>query len=103
MILWCSDYADVLLMKAEALLRTNDAAGALAIVNSIRAKRGVADLGALDARLCLMKEAEKCIGKAYRRQDLIRFGKFLQAMAGKGCGWRYSKSFIPNSKQSIGS
>ncbi|MEJ7680923.1 MAG: RagB/SusD family nutrient uptake outer membrane protein [Segetibacter sp.] len=40
-------YADVLLMKAEAMLRTGDAAGALAIVNLIRAKRGAAALGSL--------------------------------------------------------
>ena len=33
-------YADVLLMKAEALLRNGDAPGALIVVNTIRAKRG---------------------------------------------------------------
>ena len=43
-------YADVLLMKAEALLRTNNAAGALAIVNSIRTKRGATALGSVDLR-----------------------------------------------------
>ena len=39
-------YADVLLMKAEALLRSGNAGAALTIVNSVRAKRGVGNLAA---------------------------------------------------------
>jgi hypothetical protein len=40
-------YADVLLMKAEALLRSNNEAGALAVVNQVRAARGVPALTSL--------------------------------------------------------
>ncbi|MEO7398598.1 MAG: RagB/SusD family nutrient uptake outer membrane protein, partial [Ilumatobacteraceae bacterium] len=40
-------YSDVLLMKAEAQLRTNNAAAALVIVNSIRINRGATALGSV--------------------------------------------------------
>ena len=40
-------YADVLLMKAEALLRKGSAAAALTIVNDLRTVRGATPLGAL--------------------------------------------------------
>jgi hypothetical protein len=72
-------YADVLLMKAEALLRSGNAAGALPIVNSIRAKRGVADLAAVDLNVLLDERGREMYWEGYRRQDLIRFGKYLAA------------------------
>ncbi|HRI58512.1 MAG TPA: RagB/SusD family nutrient uptake outer membrane protein [Saprospiraceae bacterium] len=72
-------YADVLLMKAEALLRTNDAAGALAIVNDLRTKRGATTLGALTADDLLKERGRELYWEGWRRQDLIRFGKFLDA------------------------
>ncbi len=72
-------YADVLLMKAEALLRTNDAAGALTIVNTIRAKRGATDLGSVNLDALLEERGREMYWECYRRQDLIRFGKWLQA------------------------
>lgn len=71
-------YADVLLMKAEAMLRTGNAAGALAIVNSIRVKRGVTALGSLDENALLDERGREMYWEGWRRQDLIRFGKFLQ-------------------------
>jgi hypothetical protein len=71
--------ADVLLMKAEALLRTGDAAGGLAIVNSIRAKRGATALASLDLASMLDERGREMYWEGWRRQDLIRFGKFLQA------------------------
>ncbi|HRH59988.1 MAG TPA: RagB/SusD family nutrient uptake outer membrane protein, partial [Chitinophagaceae bacterium] len=72
-------YADVLLMKAEALLRTGDAAGALAIVNEVRQARGVADLGSVDLQGLLDERAREFYFEGNRRQDLVRFGKFLDA------------------------
>jgi hypothetical protein len=71
-------YADVLLMKAEAMLRSGNAAGALPIVNSVRAKRGVAPLPALNEANLLDERGREMYWEGYRRQDLIRFGKFLQ-------------------------
>jgi hypothetical protein len=72
-------YADVLLMKAEALLRTGNAGDALTIVNSIRAKRGATDLGALDLTAMLDERGQEMYWEGYRRQDQIRFGTFLDA------------------------
>lgn len=71
-------YADVLLMKAEALLRTNKAAEALLIVNQIRAKRGATPLLTLDAQALLDERGRELYWEGWRRQDLIRFGKYLQ-------------------------
>ena len=72
-------YADVLLMKAEAMLRSNNAAGGLTIVNSIRTKRGATALAALDLNSMLDERGREMYWESYRRQDLIRFGKYLQA------------------------
>jgi hypothetical protein len=71
-------YADVLLMKAEAMLRSNNAAGALTIVNSLRAKRGATALASVDLNAMLDERGREMYWESYRRQDLIRFGKYLQ-------------------------
>ncbi|THU37000.1 RagB/SusD family nutrient uptake outer membrane protein [Niastella caeni] len=70
--------ADVMLMKAEALLRTNNAAGALVIVNAIRTKRGATPLTSLNPEALLDERGRELYWEGWRRQDLIRFGKFLQ-------------------------
>ncbi|MEL6865605.1 MAG: RagB/SusD family nutrient uptake outer membrane protein [Bacteroidota bacterium] len=72
-------YADVLLMKAEALMRKGDNGAALAIVNEIRAKRGAAELTSLDEQAMLDERGFELWWEGHRRQDLIRFGKFLDA------------------------
>jgi hypothetical protein len=72
-------YADILLMKAEAMLRSNNAAGGLAIVNTIRAKRGATALATLDLTAMLDERGREMYWESWRRQDLIRFGKYLQA------------------------
>jgi hypothetical protein len=79
---WNNDYvyfrlADVMLMKAEALLRTNSAAAALTIVNAIRANRGATPLGTLTLDNLLDERARELYSENWRRQDLIRFGKYL--------------------------
>lgn len=71
-------YADVLLMKAEALLRTGNAGAALDIVNEIRTKRGASALGSLDLDALIAERGREFYWEGSRRQDLIRFGKFLQ-------------------------
>jgi len=79
--------ADVLLMKAEAILRggTGTAAGpygstALELVNYIRTlpSRGVAALGSLSLDQLLDERGRELYLEGWRRQDLIRFGKFLE-------------------------
>jgi hypothetical protein len=69
---------DVMLMKAEALLRTGAAGAALPIVNTIRAKRGVTPFASLTLDNLLDERGRELYWENYRRQDLIRFGKFLQ-------------------------
>jgi starch-binding outer membrane protein, SusD/RagB family len=71
--------ADVMLMKAEALLRSGQAGPALTIVNEIRAARGVGNLGSLDLNALLDERGRELYWEGYRRQDLIRFGRFLEA------------------------
>lgn len=70
--------ADVMLMKAEALLRTGSTAAALTIVNTIRTKRGATPLVSLDLQALLDERGRELYWEGWRRQDLIRFGKFLQ-------------------------
>jgi hypothetical protein len=71
-------YADVLLMKAEALLRTG-APGALPIVNSLRAKRGAPALGSVDLASLLDERGREMYWEGWRRNDQIRFGTYLKA------------------------
>ncbi|CAL1521202.1 RagB/SusD family nutrient uptake outer membrane protein [Chitinophaga sp. MM2321] len=71
-------YADVMLMKAEALLRTGKGGEALPIINQIRSKRGASTFGALTLDNLLDERGRELYWEGWRRQDLIRFGKFLQ-------------------------
>jgi hypothetical protein len=85
-------YADVLLMKAEALWRISGSgtdANALALVNKVRERAGLNDLVSLDGRLSfdpagavvpggeLFNEmGREMFAEHNRRQDLIRWGFF---------------------------
>lgn len=74
--------ADVLLMKAEAILRGGtDPNGqtALQLVNQIRARAGVAALGSVNLDQLLDERGRELYWEGWRRNDLIRFGKFLNA------------------------
>ncbi len=67
-------YADVLLMKAEALWRQNPGDGeALALVNQIRTRSGVDPFASLDADKLLAERGRELFWEQVRRQDLIRF------------------------------
>lgn len=79
---WDNDYvyfrlADVMLMKAEAQLRTSNAAGALIIVNTIRTNRNATPLASLTTDNLIDERGRELYLEGWRRQDLIRFGKFL--------------------------
>jgi len=82
-------YADVLLMKAEALFRKGSTAEALTLVNQIRSRAGVPDLTTLDGVVSfdldddnqvipggeLFNEmGREMFAENHRRQDLIRWG-----------------------------
>jgi hypothetical protein len=75
-------YADVLLMKAEALLRkgAGNEAAALALVNQVRAARGATTLGSISLSALLEERGREFYWEGWRRNDLIRFGKFLDPL-----------------------
>jgi len=83
-------YADVVLMVAEAKARTGDNAGALTLVNQLRAIRGASPLATLtlvntsnvsDPSTLLAERGRELYWESWRRQDLIRFGVYLKPWA----------------------
>ncbi len=73
--------ADIYLMRAEAKLRKNDASGALADINAIRAARTSSGtqapaLPAITLDLLLRERGFELYWEMQRRTDLIRFGKY---------------------------
>ena len=84
--------ADVLLMKAEAIMRGGTATSAgtygatpLAIVNSLRThpSRGASAMTSLTLSALLDERGRELYGESWRRQDMIRFGTFLAARKDK--------------------
>jgi len=86
-------YADAVLMTAEAHLRSDDAAGtgaSLTLVNDLRLARKAAPLTSLklvntanlyDPNTILAERQKELYWESWRRQDLIRFGVFLNTWA----------------------
>jgi hypothetical protein len=83
-------YADVLLMVAEAQLRQSNSAAALTLVNELRAARKADPLTTLtlvntsnlyDGNTLLSERQKEMYWESWRREDLIRFGVFLQPWA----------------------
>lgn len=72
-------YADILLMKAEAILRGASATKgqtALSLVNMVRARAQASLYTEIDLDELLDERAREFVGENWRRNDLIRFGKF---------------------------
>ncbi|MBE7176847.1 MAG: RagB/SusD family nutrient uptake outer membrane protein [Mucilaginibacter polytrichastri] len=72
-------YADVVLMKAEAIFRGGtDTKGetALGIVNNLRTLRGASALGNVGAPELLAERGRELYWEGWRRNDQIRFGTF---------------------------
>jgi len=101
--------SDVLLMKAEAILRggTGTSAGtygstALAIVNSIRTNRGASAVASVNLDQLLDERGRELYLENWRRQDLIRFGKFLQPWQEKAASDpKYLLFAIPNQQLAV--
>jgi hypothetical protein len=70
-------YADVLLMKAEAMIRQG--INGDTYVNQIRTRAGVAPFSGTTLEQLLAERGREMFWEAHRRQDLIRFGKFNDA------------------------
>lgn len=80
-------YADVVLMVAEAQMRTGATAAGLALVNNLRATRGAAPFTTLplvnvnnvdDPNTFLAERGRELYWESHRRTDLLRFGVFLK-------------------------
>jgi hypothetical protein len=74
--------ADVMLMKAEAILRGGTDPGgqtALQLVNLIRARATAPALGSVSLDQLLDERGRELYWEGWRRMDLIRFGKYLAA------------------------
>lgn len=71
-------YADVLLMKAEALARKGSFNLALPIVNRIRKRSNATEWTSLTLDNILEERGRELAFEMTRRRDLIRFGKFTQ-------------------------
>lgn len=72
--------ADIMLMKAEAILRGGSSSdNALDILNAIRARSGAAAIASVDLDEVLDERHRELWHEGWRRNDLIRFNRFLSA------------------------
>ena len=88
-------YADVLLMKAEALMRLNGGTAtteALALVNEVHTRAGLPAYTAAQLTLAelLDERGRELAWEGHRRQDLIRFGVFTTGI------WEFMEERSPN-------
>ncbi|MCX2740059.1 RagB/SusD family nutrient uptake outer membrane protein [Pontibacter anaerobius] len=83
-------YADVLLMKAEALLRLGNAGEALLLVNEVRERADVAPLTSITLDTLLEERGRELAWEGWRRNDLIRFGKYT------GSTWQFKTNTQPH-------
>ncbi|HOP05303.1 MAG TPA: RagB/SusD family nutrient uptake outer membrane protein [Tenuifilaceae bacterium] len=70
-------YGDVLLMKAEAMIRQGKNGDEY--VNQIRNRAGLEDWSNVTLDMLLEERGREMFWEGHRRQDMIRFGKFNQA------------------------
>ncbi|KAB7729349.1 RagB/SusD family nutrient uptake outer membrane protein [Rudanella paleaurantiibacter] len=73
-------YADVLLMKAEAILRGGTATGGATVaslVNQVRTARGASNLTSVNEAALLAERGRELYWEGWRRNDMVRFGTFL--------------------------
>jgi hypothetical protein len=75
--------ADIMLVKAEALVRSGQAATALPIVNKVRSRSGLAALASVNIDGIYEERTHEMFWEGVRRQDQIRFGKFLSGYTNK--------------------
>jgi hypothetical protein len=97
-------YADVLLMKAEAILRGGTdplAQTAVSQVNLVRARAGAPALGSITLDQLLDERGRELYWEGWRRMDLIRFGKFLNATSVRSSASAANKLLFPIPAQQV--
>ncbi len=85
-------YADVLLMKAEALLRLGQPGEAKLLVDQVRDRAGVGPIASLTLDNLLEERGREFAWEGWRRNDLIRFGKYT------GSTWEFKTKMDPTRK-----
>ncbi|MEO6731393.1 MAG: RagB/SusD family nutrient uptake outer membrane protein [Ferruginibacter sp.] len=71
-------YAEILLTKAEAILRSGGAAGtALGLVNQVRVRSSATPLATVTLNNILDERGRELMWEGTRRRDMIRFGTFF--------------------------
>ncbi|MCF6180902.1 RagB/SusD family nutrient uptake outer membrane protein [Lutibacter sp.] len=91
-------YADAYLMKAEAIMRGGTSSEtALDMVNNLRTIRSATPLAAVTEQTMLDERGRELYKEFWRRNDLIRFGKFADAWGLKDADDAYRALFpIPS-------
>lgn len=92
-------YADFMLMKAECYVRLGNASAAKALVDAVRERAGLLPLENNPSLEDIYNERGFELNwEGHRRQDMIRFGTFLDANEFRGASEEYRKLFpIPTS------
>jgi starch-binding outer membrane protein, SusD/RagB family len=84
-------YADILLMKAEALFRQSaSSAEALNLVNQVRTRSNATALQTLTLKDIENERAREFIWEGHRRRDMIRFGTYFSGT------WKFKTSVTPD-------
>lgn len=90
-------YADVLLMQAECEVRLGNGAAAATFLNQVRSRAGLADIATPTLQDILDERGFELNMEGHRRQDMIRFGTYLNPHGFVTQGQDYMKLFpIPS-------
>lgn len=83
-------YAEILLTKAEAILRSDGSqAGALELVNQVRERSNASALGSITLSIILDERGRELLYESTRRRDMIRFGTFFTGT------WKFKTTVTP--------
>lgn len=86
-------YADVLLMQAECEVRLGNAAAAAPFLNQVRERAGLPDIAAPTLDDIYNERGFELNQEGHRRQDMIRFGHYLDAHDFVSAGQPYMELF----------
>ncbi|HZJ20902.1 MAG TPA: RagB/SusD family nutrient uptake outer membrane protein [Pricia sp.] len=86
-------YADAHLMKAEAMMRSGG--DPTALVNELRVLREATPIGSVTESDLLAERGRELYNEYWRRNDLIRFGKFIEPWALKEATGDPTKNLFP--------
>ncbi len=89
-------YADILMMKAEAMVRQGKNGDSY--INQVRQRAGVSTFSGVTLAQILDERAREMFWEGHRRQDLIRFGKFVGVNSTR---WPDQKNIVPVANELI--